>query len=642
MASIPETFADEPPIRIVVVGHVDHGKSTLIGRLLNDVGALADGKVAAVAESSTRRGMPFEWAFVTDALRAERDQGITIDVSHIWFRTAVRPYLLLDAPGHREFLRNMVTGAAASDGGLLVIDALEGLKEQSRRHAFLLQLLGLRQIAVAISKMDLVGYAEARFREVADEVAQFFALAGVEPAAIVPVAAREGGNLATRSAEMAWYEGPTVIEALDRFATMQPSETAPLRLPVQDVYKFDERRIVAGRIESGRLRVGDTVLFSPSNRTAVVAGLEQWGPQARRADAVAGESIGVTLDPPIFIERGEIASHEAAAPMLSAVVHARLFWLGRHPMAIGDRYRLKLGTQETLVEVEAIEQIIDSASLDALQSDAEPRARTVPQDAVAEVVMRARGLLALDSHAQLAATGRFVLLDGYEVVGGGLVEMAGYPDQRKLIAQKSGNLTAVSGRITHAMHQARNGHRGGVLWFTGLSGAGKSTLAIAVEHRLFLRGYQIYVLDGDNIRRGLNMNLGFSPDDRAENIRRVGEVAALFADAGMIVLSAFISPYRSDRDRAREAVQNLLGADNAAGFHEVYIKADLAACETRDPKGLYRRARAGEIREFTGISAPYEPPSQAELVVDTEHQTIEECVGAILAYVETHFPVRAR
>jgi bifunctional enzyme CysN/CysC len=624
------------PLRIVTVGHVDHGKSTLVGRLLADLGALPEGKVEAVAEMCARRGMPFEWAFVTDALKAERDQGVTIDVSHIWFRSRRkgamgRDYVLLDAPGHREFLRNMVTGAAASDAGLIVVDAREGVQDQSKRHGFLLSLLGIRQVAVAVSKMDLVEFDQGRFETVAAGFAAYLRSVGIEPSAIVPVSARGGDNLVVRSAAMPWYAGPTVIEALDGFSAAVPSEALPLRLPVQDVYKFDDRRIIAGRIEAGSLKLGDTLIFSPSNKTARIASLEAWGPQPARAAAAAGESIGITLDPQIFVERGEIASHVASAPMLTAVIHARVFWLSATPLAVGRRYRLKLATAEIPVEVQAIERVIDT-------TDLIPRPTAeVPIDAVADLVLRARSLVALDSHSASPPTGRFVLIEGYEPVGGGLVDMTGYPDQRPLLAQKSQNLTAVAARTTPAMRAARNGHGGGVLWFTGLSGAGKSTLAVAVEQRLFLRGYHVYVLDGDNIRRGLNTNLGFSPDDRAENIRRVGEVAALLADAGMIVLSAFISPYRSDRERARAAVANLMGA--AGSFHEVFVSADLAVCEGRDPKGLYKRARAGEIIEFTGISAPYEPPEKPDLVIDTASLSVEDAVEAVLAYVGRHFPV---
>jgi bifunctional enzyme CysN/CysC len=615
-------------LRLVIVGHVDHGKSTLVGRLLHETGALPEGKVEAVEAMCRRRGMPFEWAFVTDAFQAERDQGVTIDVSHIRFKTAARDYLLLDAPGHREFLKNMVTGAASSDAALLLIDAAEGVREQSRRHGFLLSLIGVRQVVVAVNKMDLVGYDAERFASLEAEYLAYLAGLGVTPLHVVPVSARGGVNLTTRAREMAWYGGPTLLEALEDLQPLPPLRDLPLRFPVQDIYKFDDRRIVAGRLESGRLGVGDTLLFSPSNKTARVKSIEGWHSPGPIHEVHAGQSVGITLDEQIFIERGEVISHLARPPIETSVFRARLFWLGDAPLRTGDRYTLKLHTLATPVEVQEIERVIDPSDLSAAKAD------RVERHGVAEVVLRTRALLALDPFAENPSLGRFVLVADYLPVGGGTISMEGYPDQRELITMRSTNLTAVAHRISHAAREARVGHRGGVLWFTGLSGAGKSTLAMAVEQSLFAKGYNVYVLDGDNVRRGLNANLGFSADDRAENIRRVGEVAALFADAGMICITAFISPYRTDRDRARQAAEDR--------FHEIYVKADLAVCETRDPKGLYRRARAGQIKEFTGISAPYEPPTNPELLVDTNDRSVDECVAEIVAYIEQHFVLGPR
>jgi bifunctional enzyme CysN/CysC len=618
-------------LRVVIVGHVDHGKSTLIGRLLNDTGSLPTGKVEAVAEMSRRRGMSFEWAFVTDALRAERDQGITIDVSHIWFRTATREYVFLDAPGHREFLRNMVTGAAASDAALLVIDAAEGVRDQSRRHAMLLALLGHRQIAVAVNKMDLAGYSEARFAEVARDIRELLEGLGVAPAEIVPVVARDGDNIAQRSVAMSWYRGPTLLGALDAFTRAKRESGGPLRLPVQDVYKFDQRRIVVGRVESGRLAVGDELLFSPANKTTRVATIESW--VGRPPDAAeTGEVVGLTLEEQIFVERGDVASHADRPPLLTDVFDARLFWLSPTALREGAAYTMRLASAEVPVVVERVKQVVDLAEQNAVASGA------VERDSVAEVTLRARRLVALDDHRQGAVTGRFVLVEGGVVAGGGLIDMSAWPDQRRLMVQKSTNLTSVAHRVDAEARLRRNGHKGGVLWFTGLSGAGKSTLAVAAEQRLFQLGYQTYLLDGDNVRRGLNANLGFSPDDRAENIRRIGEVAALFAEAGMIAITAFISPYRSDRERARHAAAS---ASPPLDFHEVYVKADLATCEARDPKGLYRKARAGKIEQFTGISAPYEPPEAAELEVDTASLDIERSVERIVDFVRARFPLRA-
>lgn len=613
-------------LKIVIVGHVDHGKSTLVGRLFHDTGSLPAGKLESIKAMCERRGMPFEWAFLMDSLQAERDQGITIDTSQIWFKTKKRDYVIIDAPGHKEFLKNMVTGAAASDAALLVIDAAEGVAEQSRRHGYLLHLLGVRQVAVAVNKMDLIGYDAARFQAIETEYRAYLAGIGVDVRFMVPISAREGDNIADRSNAMDWYEGPTVVEALDSFTSITRPVDQPLRLPIQDVYKFDHRRILVGRIEQGRLSVGDRLLFSPSNKTAVVRSIEAWNVPEQPIHARAGQSVGITLDEQIFVERGEIASHVENPPVETDVFRGHVFWLGREPLKVGQRLKLKLATNEVPIKIDRIERVVDTGDLSSKQSD------HVERNAVAEVVIRADRLIALDPFDHSSRTGRFVLVDGYDAAGGGIVSMEGYADQRGLVTKRSTNIVKVDHVITDHDRAKRNGHKGGVLWFTGLSGAGKSTIAIEVEKRLFNKGYQVYVLDGDNVRHGLNANLGFAPEDRAENIRRVGEVSALFARAGMLSITSFISPYRSDRERARKAAGN--------GFHEIFIKADVATCEARDPKGLYAKARKGEIKEFTGISAPYEPPESAELVVDTAAQDVDTCVQQIVEYVETHFAMK--
>ena len=609
--------------RIVIVGHVDHGKSTLIGRMLYDTNSLPPGKVEELEAVSARRGMAIEWSFVLDAFQAERDQAVTIDTTQIWFNTALRDYVIIDAPGHREFLKNMVSGAASADAAVVVVDAAEGVREQSRRHAYLLHLLGIRQVAVVVNKMDLVGYDAARFAEVSQEITDYLTSIGATPMVIVPISARDGDNIATRSARTPWYDGPTVLSALDGFHGSPDVGAQPLRLPIQDVYKFDARRILAGRMESGLLSVGDTLMFSPSNKTARVRSIEAWPADRQPQSAAAGEAVGITLDEQIFVERGEIASHVANPPKLSTLFHARLFWLGHKPLTVGSRYKLKLLTQEAEVTVQSIERIVDTQTLEHAAGE------TVERNAVAEVTLRSRQVLALDDYSDLPKTGRFVLVEDYDTVGGGVISMEGLPDQRRAVEVKSTNVISVEHRLTADTRAARNGHRGGVLWFTGLSGAGKSTLAMEVEQRLFAKGYQVYVLDGDNVRRGLNANLGFSPEDRTENIRRVGEAAALFADSGVICITAFISPYRVDRDRAR--------ASAPGRFHEVYIQADVQTCEQRDPKGLYKKARAGEIAQFTGVSAPYEPPEAPDLVIDTSGENVAESVECIIRYVEKVF-----
>ena len=622
-------FQTTLPMKIVIVGHVDHGKSSLVGRLFHDTGSLPSGKLEAVQAMCEKRGMPFEWAFILDALQAERDQGITIDVSQIFFHTDFRHYVLIDAPGHREFIKNMVTGAAQADAAVLVVDAREGMQEQTRRHAYLLHLLGIHQIVVAINKMDLVGWSEARFLEVATAVREYLDDLSLDLQHIVhiPVSARDGDNIVNASQVCTWYTGPTVTGALDALQPPVGSLDLPLRFPVQDVYKFDDRRILGGRIESGHLRKGDTVLFSPSNKTARVASIESW-PNERGLLAVrAGQSVGVTLDEQLFIERGEIVSLISNPPMLSNVFKGRIFWLGREPLQAGNKYTMKLCTGEYQVEVEKVERVIDIADLGTAPTD------RVERNAVAEVVLRCRRQMALDPFDHNMHTGRFVIVDNYEMVGGGLISMDGYADQRRSQTIRSTNIFRVEHRVPMEERWQANGHKSGVLWMTGLSGAGKSTLAFALEQYLFRKGYQAYVLDGDNVRHGLCSDLGFSPEDRVENIRRVGQAARLFARAGFLVITAFISPYRADRDRVRALAPDM--------FHEIFIDADLKVCETRDPKGLYKKARRGEIEEFTGITAPYEPPALPELRVDTTSQSIEDSLDILNDYVTRCFAIAA-
>jgi bifunctional enzyme CysN/CysC len=423
---------------------------------------------------------------------------------------------------------------------------------------------------------------------------------------------------------MPWYNGNTLLSALDTFTPRPPVANQDLRMPVQDVYKFDDRRIIVGRIETGTLRIGDEVLFSPSNKVQKIKTIEAWNKDPLPLKASAGETVGFTLEDQIFVERGDIVSHPGAPPYETNVFKAHLFWLGRDPLLVGRTYTIKLATMRRDVMIERIDRLIDTDTLKPREGD------SVARHGIAEVIVRTRrGIIALDEYRTSPALGRFVLLDGYDVVGGGIIRMDGYPDQRSMVTVKSTNITPVDYSITREMREQQTGHRGGVLWLTGLSGAGKSTLAVGLERELFRRGYHVFVLDGDNVRAGLNANLGFSPEDRAENIRRVGEVAALFAQSGMIVVTAFISPYRTDRDRARDAA--------GQKFHEIHVASDLATCESRDIKGLYARARRGEIPEFTGISAPYEAPLFPEMTVDTQHHNVEQCVNQLADYVAENF-----
>lgn len=607
------------PLHIVIVGHVDHGKSTFVGRLLYETGALPPEKVEQVRQVSERRGQRMEWAFLLDAFQAERDQGITIDVSRIVFKTDFRPYVIIDAPGHKEFIKNMVTGAADAEAALLIVDASEGVQEQTRRHAYLLHLLGIEQVLVVVTKMDLVGFSEWRFREIESEITRYLGGLGIEPQRVVPISAQTADNITTRSTAMPWYSGPAALDVLDRLQPRQVPRLLPMRMPVQDVYRFDARRLIAGRVEAGTLGVGDELLFSPSGKTARVASIEGWNVSEPPTGASAGQSIALTLDQQIFVERGEVASHVVDPPKLTNVFRGRLFWFGARPLTVGQSLKLRVATADHMATVQAIESIIDPETL------AHRESRHVERNEVAEVVLRTRGLIPLDEARDSPRTGRFVLIDDYRIVGGGIISMEGYPDQRELVTVRSTNVLASKSIIDRETRWARNGHRGAVLWLTGLSGAGKSTIAVAAERRLFDLGYNVFVLDGDNLRHGLNANLGFSPEDRAENIRRAGEVAALFAEAGMVVIASFISPYVADRERARKA-----GGDS---FHEVYVSAPLEVCERRDPKGLYRRARTGEIPEFTGISAPYEPPGAPDLLLDTAVLGADDAVDRLVEYV---------
>lgn len=609
-----------PPLRVVIVGHVDHGKSTLIGRLLYDTDSLPDGKFEEIEKVCRDRGIDLEFSYLLDAFQAERDQAITIDTTQIWFKTRKRDYVIIDAPGHREFLKNMISGAAAADAAILVVDADEGVQEQTRRHAYLLHLLGLRQVVVVINKMDKVDYDANRFNEVSKQITDYLEQFGLTPSSILPISARQGEMIARHGEHMDWFKGRTLLETLDHFDHHLPPVALPLRFPVQDVYRIEEKRILVGRVESGKLTKGDTLLFSPTNETATVTSVEVWPEDKSKIAAQAGEAIGITLDKPIFVERGHTASHDEGAPMLSNVFKANIFWISDAPLKVGNTYKLRCGPMETKVNVQSIDKVINTDDLAGKSETAE-----VPKNAVAEVTLRARQQIAVDSFGDNPKTGRIALYEGYDIAGGGILSMEGYPDQRRKTEPKAQNIHKVSHLLRPEERAIRNGHQGSVVWLTGLSGSGKSTLAMMVERELFEKGYQVFVLDGDNVRHGLNSDLGFSPEDRTENIRRIGEVAALMAKAGMVVITAFISPYKADRKIARAA-----SPDN---FHEIYVQADLETCENRDPKGLYKKARDGEIKDFTGIDAPYEAPANPELVVDTENNDVDFCVQQIFDYI---------
>jgi bifunctional enzyme CysN/CysC len=619
-------------LRVVFVGHVDHGKSTLIGRIFHDTNSLPDGKVAQIKAAAEAEGMDFEYAFLLDSLLEEQEQNITIDTTQIQFRTDRRPYVIIDAPGHKEFLKNMITGAASADAAVLLIAANEGVQEQSRRHGYLLSLLGIKQVVVAINKMDLVGFSEEIFSSVREEYSAFLKQIGVEARTFVPISAREGINIAKRGAldgsnPAPWYKGPSVLEMLDTFEPPVPLNDMPLRFPIQDVYRFDDRRIFAGRIESGTLRVGDQLVFSPDNKTSTVASIEVWSAPTK-TEAKAGDSVAITLTEQIFVRRGHLASLETDAPIVSNRFKARIFWMGKTNLQKGQPYRIKLATQELDAEIVHIERIIDASTLDTVTSGRDH----IAKNDVAEVTLQTRGALVMDNHDRNPLLGRFVIVDNRQVAGGGIIHSGVYADRSKV---KSSNIFWSEGNVTSTNRNLRNGHRGAVIWLTGLSGAGKSAISRNLERELFNLGNHVYVLDGDNVRHGLNANLGFSHEDRTENIRRVAEVAKLMADAGLIVVTAFIAPYQSDRRRARE-----IALESGVEFFEVYVNAPLATCESRDVKGLYQRARNGEIPEFTGINSPYEEPENPEIVLHTDRETLDESTARLLEFIVPRIRVR--
>jgi bifunctional enzyme CysN/CysC len=561
-------------LKLVVVGHVDHGKSTLIGRLFYDTGSLPDGKYEQLVGIAQRRGVPFEFANLMDGLQAERDQNITIDTAQIWFRTAKREYVIIDAPGHKEFVKNMVTGASRADAALIIIDASEGVQEQTRRHGYLLRLIGVRHVVVVVNKMDLVDYAQKVFDKVSAEYRQFLASIGVEAQFMIPVSARHGDNIATRGENLTWYDGHTVLGALDVIPDAAEVTNLPLRFPIQDVYRFDHRRILAGRIEAGTLRAGDQLLFLPSGRTSVVRSIESWN--SPQVDSLtAGDPAGVTLSDQLFVERGSVAVHATDAPSLATEFTARIFWLGRTPLAAGKRYKLKLVTQEVECEIKTLEEVIDASTVETI-----PGADSVRTNDAARVVIHTRRPVAVDLFERVPTLGRLVLVDGFDVAGGGIV--VDVPERfaaANVVAEAAVN--ADVSHVARGERHLRHGHRGAVVWLTGVPGSGKTTLAKSLERQLFERHIQVFVLDGDNIRPGLSADLGVSGPEREENMRRVAEVAKLFAEAGSVCIVSFTSPSRAERERARKIMD--VGDGPGIPFLEAYLSGANDASSQYEP-----------------------------------------------------------
>ncbi len=599
-----------PQMRIVIVGHVDHGKSTLVGRLLHETGSLPEGKLEMLKAVSARRGMPFEWSFLLDALQTERDQGITIDTTQIRFRTRSRDVVLIDAPGHAEFLRNMITGASQADGAVLIIDALEGVRDQTRRHGYLLHLLGVRQVAVVVNKMDRVDFAAARFAEIRDEITAHLEGLGVSPAAVIPVSAREGDGVAERTGRIGWYQGPTVVEALDTLEPAPPLEELALRLPVQAIYKFDDRRIVAGRIESGSIETGDEIVIMPAGKIARVRSVEGWPVTPVTGAQTAGRSVGITLDRELFLERGDVIAHAGSIPRDTRRIRARIFWLHDDPLSKGDQILVRLGTRESRASVIAIEKAIDPGELSRVENN------SIARNHVGEIDVSLAQPIAADPHSDNPRTGRLVIEVRGRIAGGGLV-LSVDAGQRAVPL----DIVPVESALRADERSARYRHNGAVVWLTGLPASGKSTLARALERRLFGNGGSPILLDGDTLRAGLNSDLGFSQEHRSENIRRLAEVATHLARNGHIAIVAAVSPSREDREAARRIAE--------PAFREIYVATPAEICESRDPKGHYAKARAGQLSSFTGTSNDYQPPEAAELVLDTSRCAVSEATDEI-------------
>jgi len=528
--------ATREQMNIVVIGHVDHGKSTLIGRLLADTDSLPEGRLDMVRAQCARNAKPFEYAFLLDALKDEQSQGITIDSARCFFRSASREYIIIDAPGHIEFLKNMISGAARAEAGLLVIDAKEGVRENSRRHGYLMSLLGVRQLAVCVNKMDLVDYDEQVFADICEEYAAFLERINVEPRAFIPISAREGDNIVSRSARMPWYDGVSALQMLDRFTKEPAPVDRPLRLPVQDVYKFtaegDDRRIVAGRIETGALSVGDDVVFLPSGKRSRIADIVGFNTPPTRT-ATAGQSTGVTLEEQVYVRPGELMCRADEAPAVSSSrLRVNLLWLGRQPMIKNKRYKMKLACTRVSAWLTAIHTVLDASEL---STDA--NREQIERHDVAECELEMLRPVACDLAEEMPQTGRFVIIDNYEIAGGGIV-LDNVADGSQMVREHVRQRENAWERtpITPGMRAGRYNQHAAMLVIAGPQGTGKAALARALETHLFERGRLVYYLGVSNSLAGINADL-IDNRERDEHLWRLGEIAHLFTDAGLIIIT---------------------------------------------------------------------------------------------------------
>jgi len=521
-------------MKLVIVGHVDHGKSTLVGRLMSDTDSLPTGKLDFVKDICKRQGKEFEFAFLLDALEEEQEQGITIDTAQIFFNTQKRRYVIIDAPGHKEFLKNMVTGAANAESALLLIDAYEGIQEQSRRHGYILKLLGLTQVAVVVNKMDLVDYDPEVYYKIKAEYTKFLGSMGIEAREFIPVSAKLGINIAKTSGEIPWYKGPSILSMLDQFTEKQLPTHLPFRFPVQDVYKFDERRIISGRVESGTVNVGDQLVFSPSNKVGVIKTIEAWSVENQPIEAKASESIGFTLEEQIFVERGDVATLKSDLPIVSTTFDVNVFWMGKRHLEKGRTYTLKLTTQEVPCEIVEFKKVVDASTLETLEGQ-----EFLAKNDVAEVTLRTVTPVTFDLFGSIPTTGRFVLVDEYDVCGGGIITTYTPSKSDRLRDEvRNRDFHWLKSDIKLEERAYRNGHQSTLILIVGESGVGKAKLAKYLERKLFELNFQSYLLDGRNVALGVSADIDSQQiKQEGEVVRRFGEVAKLFLDAGHVVIS---------------------------------------------------------------------------------------------------------
>ena len=602
-------------LRFLTCGSVDDGKSTLIGRLLFDTKLIFEDQLAALERDSRRYGTTgddVDFALLVDGLEAEREQGITIDVAYRFFATATRKFIVADTPGHEQYTRNMATGASTADLAIVLVDARKGVLQQTRRHSFIASLLGIRHVVLAVNKIDLTGYDQSVFEHIADDYAAFAEPLGFATIRAIPVSARHGDNVTSSSPNMPWYEGPDLLAYLEAVPTGQKLIEKPFRLPVQYVNRPDlEFRGYCGFIASGQLKVGDQVAVANSGNTSVVSRLLVGNTDSQQA--FAGQSVTVLLKDEIDISRGSMLCDPKHRPRVADQFEAKIIWFGEHPMIPGRSYILRTESAETPASVTALKHRID------VNTFAHEAVKSLRLNDVASVNLATQAAIAFDPYTEDRTTGAFVLIDRMTnaTVAAGMIDH----DLRR-----ASNIHWQSLDVTKALRGELKQQKPVIVWFTGLSGSGKSTIANLVEKQLLLRGLHTYTLDGDNIRHGLNRDLGFTEVDRVENIRRVGEVARLFVDAGLITLVSFISPFRAERRMVRDLVED-------GEFVEVFVDTPLEECARRDPKGLYAKASSGEIRNFTGIDSPYEPPDNPEITIRTMDISADESAATIIAWL---------